>query len=243
MFDYRQYWIDRHKRSGRNRRGSGHRRLRNKANVMMYLKVQEQLEKVCRDLGIGLEGKTVLDAGAGTGVFTQFYVDRGAQVTAVDISEDALGVIREKCPRASVLCCDLKEMDYLKRETFDVVHCFDVLYHITDDNAWRRTLANLARASKRYLVLHDQYVRWRPLASWSHVKPRRSSYTRAEASRLGFVERARYPTHILYVRFPFVLLANIIPRIFCKIDRFLASKDSIRDFASNHLVVLERVTT
>jgi SAM-dependent methyltransferase len=207
----------------------------------MYVKVQEQLEKVFRDLRIRMDGKEVLDAGAGTGVFTKFYVDHGARVTAVDISEDALRVIREKCPMASLICCDLKDLDYLK-ESFDVVHCSDVLYHITDDKAWRQTIANLARASKRYLILHDQYLRWRPLPGWRHVKSRRTVDTDAELSNLGFVERARYPTHILYVRFPFALLANIIPRILCKIDRFLASKDKMQQFASNHLVVLEKLT-
>jgi SAM-dependent methyltransferase len=207
----------------------------------MYLKVQEQLEKVFRDLRIRMDGKKVLDAGAGTGVFTKFYVDHGARVTAVDISEAALRVIRKKCPMASLMCCDLKDLDYFK-ESFDVVHCSDVLYHITDDEAWRQTITNLARGSKRYLILHDQYMRWRALPGWSHVKSRRFAETKAELSKLGFVERARYPTHILYVRFPFTLLANLIPQILCKIDRFLASKDKIQHFASNHLVVLERLT-
>ncbi|MFQ5851580.1 MAG: class I SAM-dependent methyltransferase [Candidatus Binatia bacterium] len=208
----------------------------------MYSKVQEQLENVFRDLRIGVDGKKVLDAGAGSGVFTKFYVDHGARVTAVDISEDALRDIRKKCPSASLLCCDLKDLDYVKKESFDVVHCADVLYHITDDEAWRRTIANLARASKRFLILHDRYVRWRPVAGWSHVKARRTAETRDESSKLGFVERGRYATHILYVRFPFVLLANVIPRILGKIDRFLASKGNSQDFASNHLVVLEKLT-
>ena len=235
MFDYRQYWIGRYKGSIGSLRGPGHRRLREDANVIMYLKVQDQLGKLFKELKICLEDKTVLDAGAGTGLFTKWYLDHGAHVTAVDISEDALRVIRKNCPGASVGCCDLKDLDRLDRQMFDIVHCFDVLYHITDDGAWRRAIANLGQAAKQYVILHDRPVRWRPVLECDHVKVRRASDTTAEFSRHGFVERVRYPTHILYVRLPFLVVANIIPRLLYKIDRFLVSKGNMQGFASSHL--------
>lgn len=48
------------------------------------------------DVGGGLSGRTVLDAGCGTGQFTQVLAGRGARVEAVELSTGMLGAARRK---------------------------------------------------------------------------------------------------------------------------------------------------
>lgn len=47
-----------------------------------------------------VSGKTVLDYGCGTGISTQFLINQGFAVTAIDISEEMLKQARDYCPLA-----------------------------------------------------------------------------------------------------------------------------------------------
>lgn len=89
----------------------------------------------------------VLDVGSGTG----FYLDvwRGLGATSVagsDRSTVAVERLRRARPDTTILELDLSGApDVLPDTAYDAVSAMDMLFHITDDEAYGRAIANLAR--------------------------------------------------------------------------------------------------
>jgi ubiquinone biosynthesis O-methyltransferase len=134
-----------------------------------------------------LAGRDLLDAGCGTGLFSQVAAERGAQVTSVDVGEGLLAQVAKKCESRRVVgsVTDLPFED----AAFDYVVCTEVIEHTTDP---RRAVAELARVLRPQgtLVLTtpnrvwhfairvasalrlrpyeglENWVRWRDLRGW-----------------------------------------------------------------------------
>jgi len=84
-----------------------------------------------------LEGKTVLDCGAGDGVFSLWLAQQGATVLSVELSPVGCEKIRESArihqldSRVTVLCADLCDLDsQLPADSFDLVLGLRVLHHL-----------------------------------------------------------------------------------------------------------------
>lgn len=244
-FDSRTYWKERLKKAGDSLRGVGHKGFNEKANSLMYRKVQQELEKVLKENKIDLKGKKVLDAGSGIGMFTKFYLSKGSKVTAVDISKDALEIIKRRYPTVSINCQSLEDLKYPKGQLYDVVHCFDVLYHITDDDKWEKSLDNLGKLSKNYVIIHNIQNYWGKildsLFKREHIKvEKRNILIKNKLEKLGFVEKGYYPVHVLYVRPLIHLMVNLIPYPFYLLDKFLVSTLKLRGFESTSIRVFRR---
>lgn len=89
-----------------------------------------------------------LDVGAGTGHWTAFALDLldAPSVTACDVSEKSVEILKhrfEDDARVSVKCIDVAEDELTG--SFDVVIAIGVIFHIVDDDKWRRTIARLAQ--------------------------------------------------------------------------------------------------
>jgi 2-polyprenyl-3-methyl-5-hydroxy-6-metoxy-1,4-benzoquinol methylase len=98
----------------------------------------------------------VLDAGCGTGLFTQRAAMLGfAKIDAVDFSATAAEVARRNAPTSTVRVAALD--DLRSTERYDVVMCIDVLFHIVDNATWARSVRNLADLTAPYgaLVIQD----------------------------------------------------------------------------------------
>ena len=79
-----------------------------------------------------LRGKRVLDAGCGPGVYTEIFLDLGAEVVGIDVSPTMLRLARERVgTRAEFHEADLaKPLPFLPDASFDVVVSPLVLSHI-----------------------------------------------------------------------------------------------------------------
>lgn len=88
---------------------------------------QTLLDWLPEDLG----GATLLDAGCGTGALAVVAAERGARVTAVDVSPTLLEVARERTPEALRERIDFRAGDMLDadRGPFDFVVAMDSLIH------------------------------------------------------------------------------------------------------------------
>lgn len=75
-------------------------------------------------------GTRVLEIGCGTGLFTQHFAATGADVTALDISEDLLVVARARGlpSRVNLVCARFEQ--YAPSEPFDAVVGSSVLHHL-----------------------------------------------------------------------------------------------------------------
>lgn len=243
-FDYKSYWQSRLKNAGDSLRGVGHRRFSEYTNSLMYKKTEGELKRALEDLKINVKGKTVLDAGSGVGFYTKFYLDRGAKALAVDISKDALNILKKKYSKAEVKQVGLDNLEILEKKRFDLVHCFDVLYHIVDNDELDKAINNICSFSKRYIILHDAPTYWGKMVDFlfkrKHINIRRSISIADKIKQKGFVEIGRYPTNIIFARPPITLIVNMFPYFFFLFDKFLIRNLHVKGIETNCIRIFEK---
>lgn len=160
-FDPRAFWEKRHT----NRYGPesvGYMGLGVPYNEWMYRVRGRVVRRQMRRAGIDLSSREVLDIGSGTGFYIDLWTRLGARsVTGSDFAPFAVRALREKFPDAR-----FAELDITSRELprdlgpFDVVSAFDILYHIVDDDSYRRAIANVRSRLRPggYFVLSENFL-------------------------------------------------------------------------------------
>ena len=102
-------------------------------------------------LGLDLAGKRVLEVGAGIGLHTQFFLDRGCEVLVTDGNKENVDEIRRRHPQLRAEHADLDGDADLKRlGTFDIVYCYGLLYHLARPE---RAIMRMAEACAGQLLL------------------------------------------------------------------------------------------
>src|SRR6266566_775311 len=94
-YDPRLYWEER-LRNHFNSRGVGHIGFSERYNYWLYRRKRECIETALRR--VSLIGKDVLDVGCGTGFFVDWYLNKGAQVSGIDITEVSIERLRRDFP-------------------------------------------------------------------------------------------------------------------------------------------------
>jgi SAM-dependent methyltransferase len=79
--------------------------------------------------GINLAGSRVLEAMCGTGHSTGLLLERGAAVTGLDVSKQAIQLFREKWPECDAVLASIRERA-LAPGSFDVVVTVGGLHHV-----------------------------------------------------------------------------------------------------------------
>jgi SAM-dependent methyltransferase len=128
-----------------------------------------------------LRGRSVLDLGCGRGRWSREYASRGALVTGVDISPDAIQLVAHEQPQHRFLCGDLASLEFAG-ESFDMVNSVTVLQHMPD--ARQRTVLGRIGAWLKpggCLVLLESLVGF----GAPHVFPHRTEEWIAMAERAG----------------------------------------------------------
>jgi len=115
-------------------------------------------------------GQRVLDIGSGRGWFARYAAESGAQVTAVDLSEDNLQKIKALDSRIETIvgdACDLPITDKL----YDWIVAIEVLEHLTDPKtALQNWLKLLKPEGRLLLVVPDKEVLAYTLCIHCHQK-------------------------------------------------------------------------
>ena len=91
-----------------------------------------------------VEGKRVFDAGCGSGVYSEWLIEHGAEIVAVDASPKMVELAKQRLgSEADVRQADLgKPLTFLKDSSFDIVLCPLVLDYVED---WNATFAEFYR--------------------------------------------------------------------------------------------------
>jgi 2-polyprenyl-3-methyl-5-hydroxy-6-metoxy-1,4-benzoquinol methylase len=90
-----------------------------------------------------IKGKSLLDAGCGTGWFSKMAVERGAVVTSMDLGENLLQEVKKKCESTRVVGSIL-EMPF-ENDSFDVIVSSEVIEHTPNPH---KAIEELARVLK-----------------------------------------------------------------------------------------------
>lgn len=144
-FDSQGYWMTRHERFAGSHQATGLIGSTERANAVLYALRRRALLASLRTPH--LAGAKVLDAGCGLGDFSRFYHERGAEVYGCDLSPVAV----EQCRRMGAGTFECGAITDTPRlfpgVRFDIIHCFDVLYHLVDDGEWQASLQALDAVS------------------------------------------------------------------------------------------------
>ncbi len=106
-----------------------------------------------RKLWSSMQSRTawrVLDIGSGTGHWIDFYrnIYRAAHVTGVELTPQMASYLRQKYDGAvQILEADISDQPP-PIEPVDIVSAIGVMFHITDDDRWRKAIGNLAAVLK-----------------------------------------------------------------------------------------------
>ncbi len=100
-------------------------------------------------LDLPIDGRTVLEVGAGVGRLTAFLVDRSCVVVATEARAENVAELRRRLPAVDAREADVEEsLQYIGR--FDVVFCYGVLYHLESP---LRALRNMAAVCNDLLLI------------------------------------------------------------------------------------------
>ncbi len=134
---------------------------------------------------VDLTGKALLDAGCGTGWFSMWACQRGAEVTALDIGPRLLSQVRHKCGAKTVLG-DVLDMQF-EDHSFDMVISSECIEHTLDPQQAVRELIRVCRPGGLVVITSNNRTwywlcalankfHWRPYQgienwpSWSQLR-------------------------------------------------------------------------
>ena len=93
-----------------------------------------------------LNGQRVLDAGCSAGWYSKQLADRGAQVTAVDMSPEMVNSTKKLLgEKVEVRCLDLEDSLPFKNDSFDFIVSSLTLHYLKD---WQSAFAEFSRVLK-----------------------------------------------------------------------------------------------
>jgi SAM-dependent methyltransferase len=221
-------------------RGTGEPGLSLAYNRACYDLRRRVLERALAEAGVTLKDARVLDVGSGVGFWVDFYLRHGADVTGVDLAQNAVEGLRRRFPQAAFERADVSERPFQPR--FDVVNAFDVLYHVTDDARWEQAVLHLAGALKPGGVLIATDLFAEPAAgSAAHNLSRPLPRYVELLGRAGVRVERLYPTHVLLNRHlgPARFL-NRAPGMLLAADRALLALGWRGDRRTNRLLLARR---
>lgn len=121
-----------------------------------YLRHNARRLEHLASLQIPVAGLSVLEVGAGIGDHAHYCIDRGCRVTITEARAENLSVLTKRYPQHRVQFLDMESADDIEGGPFDVVHCYGLLYHLSNP---KQALAFLSRQTKGMLFL-ESCVSW-----------------------------------------------------------------------------------
>ena len=128
---------------------------------------ENRLAQVLKELvaATGIPDPMVLDVGAGTGNLSMKFAHYGCHVTALDVSDRSLAVLRSKVgPTARLETLRLESPRFpLPDGSFDIVATYSVLHHIPDYLGAVREMARVLRPGGLIYIDHEANpTSWHP---------------------------------------------------------------------------------
>jgi SAM-dependent methyltransferase len=176
------------------------------ANIYeIFSKAEDADNKIFKYLLPQLKGKTVLDAGCGTGKYLELFAPQVKQITGVDASTSQLELAHQKTSQFSnvkIIQGDLANINF-GLEKFDIVLCTWVLGTILDDDKRFEVIKNLKTSllenGKFILVENDcggefEEIRGRV----NDPLNRTENYNNWLAQKAGFKEVSKIDCHFCF---------------------------------------------
>lgn len=144
-FDASSYWRER-LASGERLAATGTRPFGPAYQRYLYRLKVAAIRRLLKPFRQQLQGARVLNVGCGWGYFEPVFAAMGARhVVGVDFVPETIDALRTSQPAFEYHCANVTEpwSEALQGKSFDLVTSIDVLYHVVDDHAFGRAIANL----------------------------------------------------------------------------------------------------
>ncbi|MEO8082226.1 MAG: class I SAM-dependent methyltransferase [Ardenticatenales bacterium] len=246
LLDTARYWEDR-LRAHYDLAGVGYLSLGRAYNEWLYRVRAIVFRRVVAGLGLDASAARILDVGSGTGFYVERWLAHGAaDVTGVDITAVAVERLAARHPGCRFVQGDIGgPLDALPLEAgrFDAATAMDVLFHIVDDEAYARALANLAALLKPggWLIWSDAF-RHGPTLRVAH----QASRTRAEivaALDAAGLEIVRRVPMFVWMNYPVDARSTWWPAVWQRAARLVRRRNAIGWLAGALLFPIEVVLT
>jgi SAM-dependent methyltransferase len=237
-YDPRQFWEERLSEHF-DLTGTGETGLSLAYNRACYTLRAEVLDRALREVGFDPDGKHILDVGCGTGFFTSWYRDHGAEVTGLDLTDASIDRLKKRFPNTRFLRADISET--APEGTFDLVNVFDVFFHITDTKRWESAMRNAAGAVAPggWLAYTDVFREPQGMAAHNVTRPLERH--RALLTANGLEVKLLKPTHVLLNReLGAIRFLNRFPGLLLALDRTLLGLGLGTREDSNQLLLASR---
>jgi SAM-dependent methyltransferase len=100
-----------------------------------YLRLNARRLEHLASLQIPVAGKSILELGAGIGDLSHYFLDRDCRITITEVRKSNISYIRRRYPHTIVRVLDLENPIPLGDTLYDVVHCYGLLYHLSDPSS------------------------------------------------------------------------------------------------------------
>ena len=108
------------------------------------------------------KGSKVLDACAGTGIYSFYLAKKGCQVTAGDMVDYNVSIIKEKQLETPLLnevyTGSVLDLSRFEDDSFDAVLCMGALYHIKDEYTRKKAIKECLRVLKSEGIFVASYI-------------------------------------------------------------------------------------
>ncbi len=176
-------------------------------------------------------GRRALDLGSGKGTIVRFLVERGYEVTAVEVNEALAVRLRQRFPAVRVVTADVRALDLTPG--FDLITCIELVQNLPPGDV-RLLLTRLRALGGRLLInvsnprsFHGAWVRLRGFKApfvWMYTPRALHGYLRAAGFCVTHVRGIGLVTPIsLYPGFRGVLVPPVVARLLEPADRLAPS--------------------
>ena len=94
--------------------------------------------------GVRPKGKQLLDLGCGGGMQARRYIQLGAIVTGIDVSQPLLEIARKRAPKATFLQMDMRRLSFPKN-SFDIVTSSLAMHYVP----WKKLVKQVHKVLKK----------------------------------------------------------------------------------------------
>ena len=108
-----------------------------------YVEITEARLRHLAGLELPVDGRSVIDVGAGIGRLGEFFEERGCDLLCVDGRPDNIELLKASYPDRRAAVVDVESDALLEHGRFDVVFCYGLLYHLADPMAFLLRAASI----------------------------------------------------------------------------------------------------
>ncbi len=112
-----------------------------------YMEVNKAREIIFRsvlpDIITAKKLESVIDIGCGIGYFSSFLSSLNLKTTGTDVREENIELAKERCPSANFFTANIEEYENKNSQTWNLVFCAGLLYHLENPFKAIRNLRSL----------------------------------------------------------------------------------------------------